>query len=308
MSALRQSLADYLALRRELGYKLDRAGRLLAQFVDFCDELDAEVVTVDLALAWATMPEECSPGWGAFRLCPVRCFARYLHALDPRTGVPPTSLLPGGYGRAVPYLYSSDQVAAMMAAAGWIRSALRAATMEAVVGLLSCTGVRIGEALALDRADVDLAQGLLTVHNTKFNKTREVPLHPTVAAHLAAYATKRDTLTPRAAEPAFFVSAAGTRVRYDNFHLAFKGLVRRAGVEARSERCRPRPHDLRHTFAVNTLVHWQREGADVAAMLPSLSTYMGHVDPAATYWYLTGSPELLGLAAERLEAAYGVEP
>ncbi len=196
----------------------------------------------------------------------------------------------------------------MMAAAGWIRSALRAATMEAVVGLLSCTGVRIGEALALDRADVDLAQGLLTVHNTKFNKTREVPLHPTVAAHLAAYATKRDTLTPRAAEPAFFVSAAGTRVRYDNFHLAFKGLVRRAGVEARSERCRPRPHDLRHTFAVNTLVHWQREGTDVTAMLPSLSTYMGHVDPAATYWYLTGSPELLGLAAERLEAAYGVEP
>jgi integrase len=308
MSALRQSLADYLSLRRELGFKLDRAGRLLAQFVDFCDESGAEVVTVALALAWATMPEDCSPAWGSMRLCVLRGFARYLHALDPRTGVPPTNLLPGSFGRSTPYLYSSDQVAALMMAARGIRSPLRAATTETIVGLLASAGLRIGEALALDRSDVDLGRGLLTIRQAKFNKTREVPLHPTVTAALAAYAKKRNRLTPRAAEPAFFVSAVGTRVIYCNFHLAFQDLVRRAGVEARSTTCRPRPHDLRHTFAVTTLARWYRESADVAAKLTWLSTYMGHVDPAATYWYLSGSPELLGLAVQRLEAAYEVEP
>jgi integrase/recombinase XerD len=308
MNTLRQSLADYLVLRRELGYKLDRAGRLLAQFVDFCEESHAEIVTVEVTLAWAMLPERCSPGWAAFRLCVVRGFARYLHAFDPRTGVPPTNLLPGSYRRATPFLYSSDQVTALMAAAKEIPSALRATTTEAIVGLLACTGMRVGEALALDRGDVDLQQGLLTIRQAKFNKTREIPLHPTATVALAEYAKRRDRLTPRPAEPAFFVSASGTRVLYCNFHLAFQGLVRRAGIGVRSASCRPRPHDLRHRFAVTTLARWYREDADVAANLPWLSTYLGHVDPAATYWYLSGSSELLGLAARRLEALYEVEP
>ncbi len=308
MKTLRQSLADYLVLRRELGYKLDRAGRLLAQFVDFCEASHAEIVTVEVTLAWAMLPERCSPGWGAFRLCVVRGFARYLHAFDPRTGVPPTNLLPSDYGRATPYLYSSDQVTALMAAAKEIPSALRSATTEAIVGLLACTGMRVGEALALDRGDVNLSEGFLTIRGAKFNKTREIPLHPTATTSLADYAKRRDRLTPRAAEPAFFVSATGTRVLYCNFHLAFQDLVRHAGIEARSASCRPRPHDLRHSFAVATLARWYREGADVPANLPWLSTYLGHVDPAATYWYLSGSPELLALAASRLEAAYEVEP
>ena len=187
MKTLRQSLADYLVLRRELGYKLDRAGRLLAQFVDFCEASHAEIVTVEVTLAWAMLPERCSPGWGAFRLCVVRGFARYLHAFDPRTGVPPTNLLPSDYGRATPYLYSSDQVTALMAAAKEIPSALRSATTEAIVGLLACTGIRVGEALALDRGDVNLSEGFLTIRGAKFNKTREIPLHPTATTSLADY-------------------------------------------------------------------------------------------------------------------------
>jgi integrase len=189
-----------------------------------------------------------------------------------------------------------------MVAAKKIPSALRAATTGAIVGLLACTGMRVGEALALDRGDVDLSRGLLTIHRAKFNKTREIPLQPTATAALPDYAKRRDRLTPRAAEPAFFVSAVGSRVLYCNFHLAFQDLVRRAGIEARSASCRPRPHDLRHRFAVETLARWYREDVDVAANLPWLSTYLGHVDPAATYWYLSGSPELLALAARRLES------
>jgi integrase/recombinase XerD len=307
VSALRQSLSDYLTMRRQLGYKLDRAGQLLSQFVDFCDQSGTEVVTVEATLTWATLPEGCSPGWGAFRLCVVRGFARYLHALDPRTAVPPTDLLPTNYGRARPFLYSTDQLTALLEAAKQIPTPLRAASTEAIVGLLAATGMRVGEALALDRSIVNLSHSRLTIQQTKFNKSREVVLHPTTVDALTAYATRRNKLSPRRDETAFFVSAVGTRVLYCNFHLAFQELVRRAGIEARSPSCRPRPHDLRHTFAVTTVTRWYREGADVAALLPSLSTYLGHVDPAATYWYLSGSPELLGLAAQRLEAVYEVE-
>jgi integrase/recombinase XerD len=176
MSALRRSLSDYLAMRRELDYKLERAGQLLLQFVDFCDQSGTEIVTVEAALKWAVLPEGCSPGWGAFRLCVVRGFARYLHALDPRTAVPPTNLLPTNYGRARPFLYSTDQVTALLEAARQMPTALRAASTEAVVGLLASTGMRVGEALALDCRSVDLSHSRLTIHQTKFNKSREVAL------------------------------------------------------------------------------------------------------------------------------------
>lgn len=304
MTALRRQLGDYLVLRRHLGFKLERAEKLLGQFVEFCEEADVEVVTVEVALAWATSPPDCSAMWGSDRLRVVRGFLRYVHALDLRTGVPPTGLLPRGSHRATPYLYTSDQVVALLAAASHIPSALRAASMEAVIGLLAATGIRIGEALGLDRTDVDLHHGVLTIRKAKFDKTREVPLHSTTTAALVAYARRRDELAPAATDPAFFVSAAGTRMLYCNFHLGFHELVRRAGIEPQSPSCRPRPHDLRHTFAVATLARWQREGADVPAKLPVLSTYLGHVDPVATYWYLSGSYDVLSVAANRLEAAY----
>lgn len=305
MSDLRQSLNDYLGLRHGFGYQLKNSGELLFKFVDFCDDANAHVVTIELALAWATLPTNCSRVWGACRLRAVRGFARYLHALDPRTEVPPTRLLPDGPHRVTPYLYSSDQVRALMEAARTLASPLRAATSETIIGLLATSGLRVGEALRLDRDDVDLIEGVVTIHLTKFHKTRRVPLHPTGLAAMSAYATRRDELMPRASSPAFFVSVSGARLSYGSFRTTFHDLVGQVGLEVRSP-ARPTIHGLRHTFATNVLTRWHEEGVDMPTLLPSLSTYLGHVDPASTYWYLSGSSALLQSALARLEATYEV--
>jgi integrase len=303
MKALRGELADYLALRRSMGFKLRRAEKLLGQFVAHCEHVDAEVVTIEVALRWATLPDGASTSWVCHRLGVVRAFSRYLALVDERTQVIPTNVVPHRPARATPFLYSEDQVLAMMAAARTFGSPMRQATFETIIGLLWATGMRIGEALGLDRRDVDLSGGVLTVRDSKFGKTRELPLHPSTTTALAGYARRRADWFPGDTTDAFFVSAAGTRVLYCNFHLGFKELVQRAGIAARSRSCRPRPHDLRHAFAVRTLIGWYRDGVDVEASLPKLSTYMGHVMPANTYWYLSAAPELLALAASRLEVA-----
>lgn len=303
MSALGFALEDYLTLRRSLGFRLDRAGRLLAQFVAHCEAAGAETVTIELARSWATLPEGASASWLAQRLSVVRGFASYLALVDERTEVPPADLLPDQRHRATPYLYSTEQVERLMAATEMLRSPLRRATLSTLVGLLSVTGMRVGEAIGLDREDVDVAQRVVVVRESKFGKSREIPVHDSTAAALRAYAKRRDELCPQVGAPAFFVSLAGTRLRYCNVHVAFLGLVREAGLTPRSGTCRPRPHDLRHSFAVSTLIGWYREGADIEPRLAQLSTYLGHVHPANTYWYLSAAPELLCLAAARLEAA-----
>lgn len=302
MSALRSALEDYLVLRRSMGFKLDRAGRLLAQFVAHCEATGSETVTTQLALSWATLPARGSQSWYAARLSVVRGFARYLALFDERTEVPPSDLLPNRSHRACPYLYSTEEVVALMDAAGKLPSPLRRATFSTLVGLLYVTGMRIGEALHLDRDDVDLGQQVIAVRNSKFGKSREVPIHPSTARALGAYSRQRDELCPRASSRTFFISLAGTRLLYCNVHLCFQGLVREAGLTPRSPTCRPRPHDLRHTFAVSTLIDWYRHGLEVEPRMPRLSTYLGHVHPAHTYWYLEAAPELLALAAARLEA------
>lgn len=308
MSALSSALEDYLTLRRSLGFKLKRAEKLLGQFVAHCDTARVDVVTIELALSWATLPEGVSPGWHARRLSVVRGFARHLALFDDRTEVPPTDMLPARSRRATPYLYTEGEVAKLMGASEKLRSPLRRATLRTVVGLLYVTGMRIGEALRLDREDVDLSCGLLLVRDSKFGKSRELPVHDSTTAVLRAYARQRDEFCPQMSSPAFFVSLAGTRLRYDNFHLTFLGLVSEAGLTPRSPMCRPRPHDLRHSFAVSTLVGWYEDGGNVESRLVSLSTYLGHVHPANTYWYLSAAPELLGLAAERLESASEAQP
>ena len=305
MSTLRQALEDYLSLRRSLGYKLARAGRLLADFVGYLETTGADTITIDAALSWAMQPSDADPSWWAHRLSAVRIFARHLHAINPIHEVPPAGLLRHRTRRATPYLYTNGDIVALMAAARGLRSALRAATFRTLVGLLAVTGVRIGEALRLDRGDVDLDESVLQIRDTKFRKAREVPLHPSTVEALAAYDRQRDRLCPRPVAPAFFVSTAGTRLLYCNVHLTWLHLVRRAGLEPRSTSCRPRPHDLRHSFAVRTLLHWYQDGGDVQARMPALSTYLGHVHPANTYWYLSGAPELLTLAAARLDAESG---
>ena len=305
MSALNDHLDDYLALRRSMGFKLRRAEKLLHQFIFHCEASGADAVTIDVAIGWATLPERASTSWICHRLGVVRAFSRYLALVDERTQVIPTDVVPHRPARATPFLYTEDQVLAMMTAARSFRSPVRQATFETIVGLLWATGMRIGEALRLDVGEVDLAHGVLTVRDSKFGKTRELPLHPSTTAALAAYARRRARWFPAGTADTFFVSAAGTRVLYCNFHLGFKELVQRAGITARFRSCRPRPHDLRHAYAVRTLIGWYRDSVDVEANLPKLSTYMGHVLPANTYWYLSAAPELLALAAERLEVATG---
>ncbi len=301
MSGLRQASEDYLAVRRALGFKLERHGQLLADFIGYLERAGADRITMELALAWARQPAGRDPVWWASRLSVARVFARHLASLDPATEVPPPDVLPTGGRRRTPHLFSPADVAGLMAAARALRSPLRAATHETLIGLLVVTGLRIGEAMRMCRADVDLDEGLLTVVHSKFGKSREVPLHPSTVDALRAYARRRDQLCPRPKAPNFFVSTAGTALRYNEVRTTFCGLARQAGLDRGAGL--PRLHQLRHGFAVATVVDWYRRGADVEALLPRLSTFLGHVQPRSTYWYLQAAPELLGLAAQRLERA-----
>ena len=231
----------------------------------------------------------------------VRGFARYLHALDPATEIPPLDLLPARKHRPIPYIYSDDEITALMNAARQLRPRLRAATSETLIGLLACTGMRIGEAFKLDRADIDWTHELLVIRDSKFGKSREVLLHTTTTTALAGYLEFRDLICPTGDPRSVFISIRGTRLGHRTFQPTFHAVLRAAGLEPAPPPAHPRAHDLRHSFAVKTLLGWYRDDVDVAARMPLLSTYLGHVDPAASYWYLSASPDLLGLAAHRLE-------
>jgi integrase len=221
--------------------------------------------------------------------------------IDPATEVPPGNLLRGAVTRAVPYLYTSSEIIELMASTAVLRPVLRAATYETLIGLLAVTGMRIGEAIALQRDDVDLERGLITIRFSKFDRERLVPLHSSTTAALGSYAARRDERFPVRRATTFFVSSRGTPLLHSGVQRSFATLVAKVGLQPRSPRCRPRVHDLRHRFAVETLLGWYRSGEDVAAKLPVLSTFLGHVKPRNTYWYLSATPELLALAAARLE-------
>jgi integrase len=308
MTPLRKALADYLAMRRALGYKLDRAGKLLAQFVGYLEQLAADTVTTDRALAWATLPPEGDSSWWSDRLSVVRGFASYLKTLNPETEVPPTDLLPSKRRRATPHLYSEEEIAALIQAAETLPTPFRAATFQTLIGLLAVTGMRVGEAIRLDRQDFDAQQGLLIVRNSKFGKWRQLPLHASTVDAVRRYLRRRDRPRSAASAPALLVSLAGTRLLYCNVQHTFQQLVHRAGLVPRSTSCRPRLHDLRHSFAVRTLLEAYDEDLEVGNRLALLSTYLGHVDPAATYWYLSAAPELLDQARQRLGRHLGSRP
>jgi integrase/recombinase XerD len=308
MSSLRRHAEEYLALRRSLGYKLDRPGQLLLDFVRHLEAAGIKTVTIKTAVAWATLPAAAHPSYWTARLSVVRGFAKHLQAVDPATEIPPTNLLVGRSRRATPYLYSDADIAALMTAAKSIPSPLRAFTYETLIGLLAVTGMRVGEAIRLDRNDLDPGEGILTVRASKFGKSREVVLHPSTLEALRSYLDLVDRQFPHRRTPSLFVSVAGTRLIYNNVHFCLHKLVGQAGLEHRAELCRPRPHDLRHSFAVRTLLYWYQQGLDVQARMPLLSTYLGHVDPGSTYWYLFAAPELLELVAQRLEAAQEALP
>lgn len=300
MSRLQDAVDQYLETRRALGFKLQHFHWLVPDFLRYLETRDAEFITVRHALDWARQPSDAHPSWWAKRLSMVRGLARHLQAEDPRHQVPPVDLIPHQVCRTVPVLFGASQIAALLQAARGLRWPPGAATYETLFGLLAATGMRIGEAIRLDRDDLDGQQQLLIVRHSKFDKSREVVLHPSTLAALRRYARVRDGCWPHPRSPAFFVSRRGTRLIYNDAHRTFRRLARAAGLPS------SRPHDLRHSFAVTTLLRWYRQRVDVDAWMPRLSTYLGHAAPESTYWYLTATPELMAIARRRLERAGGL--
>jgi integrase len=305
MSALRDAIERYVALRRGLGAHLRQPAIHLRHFADFLDQHSAPVITTELALTWATAAEHATPATWAQRLGDVRRFAAWMSATDPRTEVPPRGLLSERYRRTRPYIYSDHEIEHIVRQAARLPSpsGLRALTYATLFGLLASTGLRLSEALALDREDVDLAGGLLAVRRGKFGKARFVPIHESTTRALRRYARKRDSLLASPSSPAFLLAEGGTRVTQDsaryNFVVVSRAIGLRAPATGHHHGRGPRLHDMRHRLAVRTLVRWYREGRDVERELPKLSTYLGHTHVADTYWYIEAIPELLRLATER---------
>lgn len=307
MTSLADIAVDYLALRRRLGHDLADAHRLLPRFVAYLDDIGANTVTIEAAIAWSMAPEvdPASSVWPR-RMIVARGFARHMAGIDPATEVPPVGLIPSRQRWRPPFLFTAAEVERLVTAASTvIRWRLPAATHSTLLGLLAVTGMRVGEALKLDDGDIDWDDGVIQVRESKFGKSRIVPIDRSTIEALRAFTATRDNLVERRV-PALFVSIRGNRMIYACVQDTFRRLIDTTGIGADAPN-RPRVHDLRHGFAVNTLIGWHRDGENVDARLPALSTYLGHRDPRSTYWYLSAAPELLALAARRIEPGT-VEP
>lgn len=306
MNTLRDALSEYLDLRRGLGYKLHDTALQLPRFVAFMEHRNEQHITARLALQWAQQSATVQPAEWARRLGMVRCFARWRSASDPSTEVPPAGLLPFRSTRARPYLYTEREIEELLAAAlrwpiEWPSTPLRPWLFHCLLGLLAATGLRLGEALHLQIGDVDLQQGVLTIHAAKHGRWRLVPLHPSTVAVLGEYLRRRERAFGARASSYVFVSNTGNRIDGNAVHRTFYALSRQVGLRGPDATHGPRLHDLRHRFAMLTLTRWYAEGEDVARRLPVLSTFLGHVHVSDTYWYLSAQPELMAQAMTRLE-------
>jgi site-specific recombinase XerD len=306
MSAIRDALTQYVELRRALGTKLQEPARTLEHFLEFLEREGSEFITSELALRWAVQPQGVQRATWARRLGMVRRFAAWFSTIDARTEVPPHRLLAPRRRRNKPHIFTEHEIGQLMAEAARLASptGLRALTYTTLIGLLTATGLRPGEALALDRSDVDLETGILAIRQTKFGKSRFVPVSDSTRAALQEYSKHRDALHPRSRTDAFFVSERGARVQGCTARRTFAKIsctigLRTATGGRRSGRG-PRLQDFRHCFATRKLIEWYRAGVDVGREMLKLTTYLGHVDVAHTYWYLEAVPELLQLATERL--------
>ena len=303
MSSLDTALEEYLRVRRAMGYKLLLSGRLLQRFVELAKRERAHYITTELALKWATQPTHATPAQWANRLGMVRRFALYCHGIDPRNAVPPSDLLPYRYRRVSPRLYSDKQILDLLKAARQLPSTigLRPHTFATLFGLYAATGLRANEVLQLHREDVNLESGVLRIRQSKFGKSRYVPVHASTQRALKRYAKLRDRLVPSPRCPCFFLSDRGSRVTYDMLRWTFVKLSHQIGLRASGDSHGPVLHGLRHRLAIQTLEKWYRRGVDVERRLPQLSTYLGHAHITDTQWYLTATPQLLRYALKRVE-------
>lgn len=307
MSELGTAVQEYLTTRRALGFKLRDEGIVLPQFARFMEQEGSSFITADLALKWAMQAQGATPAHWAVRLRMVRIFASYHSATDPRTQIPSQYLLPHRYRRKQPHIYSDDEIMRLLKATAKLSSpaGLRASTYEAFIGLLSVTGMRISEAIALDRQDVDMAKGILTIRHSKFGKSRLIPIHLTVQCKLQVYETLKNTIIPSPKTTSFFISEAGKRLTKWIVERTFVKLSRQIGLRGQSDSHGPRLHDFRHTFAVKTLLRWYQSGDQVEQSIPYLATYLGHRHVNDTYWYLSAVPQLMQLVADRLHSIPG---
>jgi integrase/recombinase XerD len=299
-----KALNDYLRIRRSLGFRLQQQGSYLRNFVAFLQLEGASHITTKLALRWATQCANAQLSTKAERLGMVRRFASWYSAYEPRTEVPPAGLLPHGYRRKPPYIYADEEIQGLLRQAQQLSSSkgLRARTITTLFGLLAVTGMRVSEAVSLDREDVDFDRGILHIRRGKWGKARYLPVHPSTVVALKKYTVARDRLFPAPLIPAFFLSECGRRITRRTAQYTFAKVSQQLGlrVPAKGYGRGPRLHDLRHRFAARTLIHWYRAGLDVEREIPKLSTYLGHVHMNYTYWYLEAVPELLQLATDRL--------
>jgi integrase len=297
-----QKVEEYLAYRRHLGYELGRAGKHLRQFGSFADSIKHRgPLTVALAVQWARLPAKANPCYWDIRLQAIRGLAHYLAISESGTEIPPHRLL-GPHYRRQPYIYSEAEVSALIAAARQLppASGLRPWTYATLIGLLASTGLRISEALRFTRSDLDVREGVLLIRESKFRRSRLVPLHASTTA-LLTYAAHRDRLVPSTSVDQFLITDRGTALRYGTVHWAFHKLCKGVTPSGHGDRQRRRIHDLRHTFACRRLQRWYDANTDVAHRVAALAVYLGHVNVRSTYWYLSATPELLGRAAERFE-------
>ena len=297
------ALKDYLTIRRQLGFKLRDEKSLLPKFIRFTEHQGVSFITRDLALRWAMQPKNVLPAWWARRLSLVRGFAQYLSAGDTRTQIPPQGLLPYSYRRRSPYIYHDEQIKQLVEAAQQLpsRIGLRPYTYSTLLGLIAVTGMRMRESIRLECKDVDFKNAILTINGTKFGKSRLVPIHPSTQRALEQYECQRNQIYPNPLDPNFFLSDQSRRLTGYIVRYTFVKLSRQIGLRAISDSHGPRLHDFRHTFAVRTILNWYRSGIDVERQIPKLATYLGHTHVSDTYWYLSAVPELMQLAAMRLE-------
>lgn len=303
MTTLLTLLQDYLAMRRALGYKLHSVGSGLKTFVAFMQDRQAEFITTQLALEWALQAKDAQSTQRARRLGIVRGFARYCGAMDARTQIPAPDLIVCQRIRPQPYFFAQGDIEQLLQGALALAPAegLRRWTFHCLFGLLSVSGLRIGEARALTLDDCDLASAVLTIRSTKFGKSRLVPLHPSTVAVLSDYLQRRQRFAAGCDERHVFLNDQCKPLSHDQALDTFQRLLKKVGLKDQGlGRC-PHLHDLRHRFAVETLVQWYRDDQDVERRLPVLSAYLGHTEVRDTYWYLSARPELLRLAQERLE-------